>query len=45
MEGHSSAHEMAISQMRQQLADMKHTQRGTEALVTEVKGEMAMADA
>lgn len=45
MEGQISAHDMAINEMRQQIADIKHAQSGTEAAVTEVKREMAMADA
>lgn len=43
MEAQFSAHSMAINEMGQQVADMNHAQRGTEAALTDVKREMAVA--
>lgn len=43
IESRLSAQEMAINEMRQQLANMRYTQKGTEAVATEVKKEMAVA--
>lgn len=45
IEGRSGTHETAISEMRQQLADIKHSQRGTQTAVAKVKRDIALAEA